>query len=269
MNSFFFWISKIAWNAFSPDSLVLLLSVFSLIFLWMKAYKKAKKLMTILVFFIITITVFPVGDWLSYPLEKRFPSPIDLPESVDGIIVLGGAENIYTSYLWHQVELNGSAERFFAFIELAKKYPHARHVYTGGTGSMLFQAHKGALVAKKLFQEQGLDISRIIFESQSRNTYENAVFTRKLIDPKPGEKWILITSAAHMPRSFGIFSKLGWQVIPYCVDHESLPNNLFIMTWDFSVNLSRLNSALKEWTGLTAYYLTGKTTRFFPRPSDL
>jgi len=176
----------------------------------LKKYKKATRLMTLLVVLILIIAVFPVGDVLLSPLEKRFPSPGHLPDNVDGIILLGGAERVQQSFLWQKVELNKSSERFFEFLRLVKKYPHAQHVFTSGSGDIAFQNYKGAQVAKMLFKEQGLDTSKIIFESQSRNTYENAVFTRRLIEPKSGENWVLITSAAHMPRSMGVFSPGLW-----------------------------------------------------------
>jgi uncharacterized SAM-binding protein YcdF (DUF218 family) len=269
MDTVFFWISKLGWKLCSPDSVLVMLSGVILVSLWTRAYKRATRLMTLLVVLILTIAVFPVGDFLLSPLEKRFPSPGHLPDKVDGIILLGGAERVHQSFLWQQVELNKSSERFFAFIRLIKKYPHARHAFTSGSGDIAFQEYKGAQVAEKLFREQGMDTSKMIFESHSRNTYENAVFTRRIIAPKPGENWILITSAAHMPRSVGIFSKINWRVIPYPVDHETRPENLFHIQWNFSGNLIKLNDALQEWTGLIAYYATGKTTRLFPGPLDL
>ncbi len=269
MDTLFFWISKLGWKLCSPDSILVLLSGVTLVLLWARAYKRATRLMTLLVVLILIIAVFPVGDVLLSPLEKRFPFPGHLPDNVDGIILLGGAERVHQSFLWQQVELNKSSERFFEFLRLVKRYPHARHVFTSGSGDIAFQTYKGAQVAQMLFKEQGLDTSKIIFESESRNTYENAVFTRRLIEPKPGENWVLITSAAHMPRSMGIFSKINWTVIPYPVDHETRPGNLFQIQWNFSGNLVKLNEALMEWTGLIAYYDTGKTSHLFPRPSEL
>ncbi|MCP3873020.1 MAG: YdcF family protein [Desulfobacteraceae bacterium] len=268
MNTSFYWISKIFWMFFSPDILLLLLLTASLIYLWMKRYKSASKLLSILVFSMIIISILPVGEWLFYPLEKRFTSKKELPESIDGIIVLSGAEDSFKSFLWQQAELNCRSERMFSFIHLANKYPTAKHVFTGGTGSMVLQEYKGTHVAKRLFKDQGLDISKIIFESQSKNTFENAIFTKHRVNPKPNEKWILITSASHMPRSFGVFSKIGWNVIPYPVDHKTHPRNLLRIQLNFSGNLDLLKWAAKEWVGLTAYYLTGKTTHFFPKPSN-
>ncbi len=222
--------------------------------------------MSITVSIILFITVFPIGDLFLYPLENRFPVQKKLPASVDGIIMLAGAEDIYHSILWRQVELNSSAERYFGFIRLIKKYPKARHAFTGGTGSVGFQEYKSTRVAQQLFKEQGIDMRSMIFESESKNTYENAVYSYRKIKPKPGEKWILVTSASHMPRSVGCFEKADWQVIPYPVDHLTNKKTRLKIKLDFSENLSRLKFALREWTGLAAYYLTGKTNRFFPGP---
>lgn len=264
MNSIFFWISKILWLIFSPDLLLVLFILITCILLWIKAYKKAVFLSTILTIIVLIITLFPVGTWLIYPLEKRFLPPKTLPKSIDGIIMLAGAENILRTEAWEQPELGDGAERYFAFIRLVRTYPDAQAVFTGGSGEITQQNLKSTLTAKLLLKEQGLDISRIIFESESRNTYENALFTHRIIKPSPEEKWILITSASHMPRSVGIFSKIGWKVIPFSVDHQTDRTTLFRLTINFSGNLNTLKNAIREWTGLVAYYITGKTDCFFP-----
>ncbi len=269
MNTFFFLLSKIFWLICSPPSLLVILILCCFFLIFIKAYKKATLLSVFLSVFLFMITVLPLGDWILYPLEKRFPPTDKLPQPIDGIIVLGGAEDIFNTVVWRQVELNRHSERFFAFIRLAKKFPLAKQVYTGGTGDPERQAYKGSEVAKQLFEEQGLDMSTILFESESRNTFENAVMTKKMINPGPNEKWILITSASHMPRAIGIFYKTGWKVIPYPVDHDTNPENLFRATWNFSGNLETLNNAVYEWMGLFAYYITGKTSQLFPGPSTL
>ena len=108
-----------------------------------------------------------------------------------------------------------------------------------------------------------------MFESESRNTFENAVMTKKMVDPDPSGRWVLITSASHMPRSVGIFYKAGWKVIPYPVDHDTNSETLFRITWNFSGNLAKLNNAAYEWMGLFAYYMTGKTSHLFPGPDEI
>jgi uncharacterized SAM-binding protein YcdF (DUF218 family) len=269
MQTFFFYVSKIIWALISPGSLIVLLSVVGLLLLKKKAYQKAAVLFSLLTIGIFFVSLFPIGDWTVYPLEKRFPPVEKLSEPIDGIIVLGGPELILQSRAWRQAELNQHSERFFAFVELARKFPNAKLVYTGGSGDPLYQKYKGSEVARQVFEEQGLDLSRVIFESKSRNTYENALLTRKMVLPRPGEKWVLITSAAHMPRSVGIFTKIGWKVIPYPVDHDTNPETLFQIGWDFTHHLYVLENGLREWTGLLAYYLTGKTACLFPGPAGL
>lgn len=264
MDTLFFWISKLTWVVISPDSLLVILAAAGLFLLCKKAYKPAKVLIGTVVFIMIIITLFPLGEWLLYPLETRFATNPKLPDKVDGIIVLSGASNPYGSAYWQQVELNGSAERIFAFMRLIKKYPHAVHVFTGGSGSMKYQQYKHAHTIQKLFQEQGVDTAGVVFEALSRNTYENARFSHAKVKPKPGERWILITTAYHMPRSVGIFQKLRWQVIPYPVDHYTNPENLFRVSTGFAQNLFILKTAAKEWIGLAAYFLTGKTNAILP-----
>ena len=264
----FFALSKIFWLICSPESLLIILTFCCFFLIFIKAYKKATVLSIFLTALFFIITVFPVGDWLLYPLEKRFPPVTRLSPPIAGIIVLGGSENIFNSFVWQQVELNQHSERFFAFIKLIKNFPGARPVYTGGTGDLLRQEYKGTEVAKKLLEEQGLDISTILFESQSRNTFENAVLTKEMVNPGPTEKWVLITSASHMPRAVGIFYKVGWKVIPHPVNHDTNPETLFRITWNFSGNLSKLGDAAYEWVGLLAYYVTGKTIELFPGPID-
>ena len=267
MDTLFFWVSKLVWLIISPDSLLVILAVSGFILLYKGIYKAAKAVFGFVVFIMLTIALFPVGEWLLYPLESRFDTNPQLPEKVDGVIVLSGAESAYRSSLWHQVELGEAAERDFAFMRLMRAYPNAKHVFTGGTGSMTRQQYKAADVARRLFDELGYDTSKILFETASKNTYENAKFSKELVMPEANETWVLITTAYHMPRSVGIFEKHGWPVTAYPVDHYTHHGNLFRLHIDFTGNLDVLKTAVKEWVGLTAYYLTGKTSAFLPEPS--
>jgi uncharacterized SAM-binding protein YcdF (DUF218 family) len=264
MESLFFWASKLAWLIIAPDNLFLFLLIISWILLRRGAHRWAKWLLGFVVIVLMVVTLLPVGEWLLYPLEMRFPANPKLPEKIDGIIVLSGAENAFLSSLWNQEELGDSAERYMAFLELARQYPNAKLVFTGGSGSMIHQDYKAADVAQRLFDKLGLDLSRVTFERNSRNTFENAVFSKELVRPEPGQKWILITTASHMPRSVGIFCKAGWPVIPYPVDHWSMPGKLLRIDVSLSGHLRSLEIGVKEWVGLIAYYLSGKTTALFP-----
>jgi uncharacterized SAM-binding protein YcdF (DUF218 family) len=164
---------------------------------------------------------------------------------------------------WNQVEIYDSIEREFAFIRLANIYPDAKLVYTGGSANLMHQADKEADVAKIFFHNLYFDTSRIVFEREARNTYENALFSMNKVMPDMKLPWILITSAFHMPRAVGIFCKLGWKVLPYPVDHYTKPNNLSI-EFNLSGHIVDIDLAIHEWLGLFVYYITGKTTALFP-----
>lgn len=264
MDTLFFFVSKLVWLLASPDSLLLILILATLIFSYTGKQKIVKALLAMISAFLILIAFFPVGEWLLYPLESRFQTNPSLPDKVDGIIVLSGAENAELSHLWGQVELGAAAERDLMFLTLARQYPKAKLVFTGGTGSLLKQEYKAADIAEKLFNNLGFNTSRIIFERESRNTYENVIYSKKIIKPEKNKNWILITTGWHMPRSVGIFCKADWPVIPYPVDHQTKKGNLFRIDFNLANNLYTLKTVIKEWLGLFAYYLSGKTTGFLP-----
>ena len=139
-------------------------------------------------------------------------------------------------------------------------------VYTGGSASLTSPELKETLVARRLFVELGLDPNRVIFEGQSRNTHENAIKTFELVKPAKGDRWVLITSAMHMPRAVGVFRKAGWDPIPYPVDFTTLSHGKTGLWRGLGPGLGGLNKALKEWIGLVAYRLLGRTDNLFPGP---
>jgi uncharacterized SAM-binding protein YcdF (DUF218 family) len=263
----FFWISKLTWLVLSPDSLLLVLLIAVWVLMRRRACTAALRLLTVVMILLAVIAAFPVGQWLLYPLERRFPSNPDLPAEVEGIVVLGGSEDGSRSAFWNQAEMGDTAERELAFLSLARRYPAARLVFTGGSGSMAQQRYKGAEVARRVFQEQGLDLARVTFEGTSRSTYENVTLSKPLVQPQPGQRWILVTTAWHMPRAFGIFAKAGWPVIPYPVDHWTDPGRMMQPDLDLAGHLRDLTYGVKEWIGLAAYYVTGKTSSLLPGPS--
>lgn len=264
MDSLFFWLSKLVWLVIAPDSLLLLLALFTWLMWRRGAVHVAQASFNLLVVTLLLLALFPVGEWLLYPLENRFPHNPQLPQKIDGIMVLGGPESVTRSAAWNQVELKDSAERFLAGMALARRYPEAKLVFTSGTGSMRYQQYKGADIGKQLFEEQGVDLSRILLERNSRNTYENALFSKALVKPRPGENWLLVTTASHMPRSVGIFCQAGWPMIPYPVDHHTWRGNLFRIDFGLARHLNELALGVNEWVGLVAYRSTGKTTALLP-----
>lgn len=210
---------------------------------------------------VVLAGLLPWGGWLVTPLENRFPFPARLPERVDGIIVLGGAVNPVLSIERGQPSVNGSAERLFGMVELARRYPSAKLLYSGGSGSLSRQDLKEAPVARDLLDRLGFDTSRVIFEGQSRNTRENAVLSRALAQPRPGEVWLLVTSASHMPRSVGVFRAVGWPVLAYPVDYQTS-----VHAREYGNGLAALSLALHEWLGLAYYSWRGWCESWFPAP---
>ncbi|MDE2579390.1 MAG: YdcF family protein [Hyphomicrobiales bacterium] len=209
------------------------------------------------------LTMAPGPNFLVRPLEDRFPAP-RLTEAPTGVIVLGGAVDEGLLVARGQVALNSAAERMTEAVALARRFPQMRIVFSGG-GAAGKATESDA--ARAFFAQMGVAPERLGFEDRSRDTWENAVYTRDFVQPKPGERWLLVTSAMHMPRSIGIFRKVGFPVIAYPVDYRSSggAGDYFAVRrmGDASDDLDR---AAHEWIGLVAYYLTGKTNALFPAP---
>lgn len=209
----------------------------------------------------------PLGNALILPLEQRFPPWDPSRGPPDGIIVLGGAINPQISAARGAAALNEAAERITATVTLARRYPNARIIFSGGNNALLFDGGVEAVIAVNEFEALGIARNRITAEEQSRNTIENAVFSRLIAQPKPNERWLLVTSAYHMPRAMAAFRAAGFAVQAYPVDWRT--QGIIDATRPFaslSDGLGRTDTAIHEWFGLLAYRLSGKTREFLPAP---
>ncbi len=244
---------------FFLDPLCLIFFIFFLSLGFQLVRRRAAGLIfgTIGILFFLIVLIFPVGEWITLPLENLISATPVFPKSVDGIIVLGGSVDPDISYERRQVSLKKSVERLTCLKRLIKTYPEARYVVTGGFSARNHPEYSEADAAKQFLSEMGFNTDAIIFENQSRNTYENVVYSKKLLNIQPGEKWILVTSAAHMPRSMALFKKADWTVIPYPVDYETTG----IFSWFSRINLydnfRKLSSGMHEWGALVLYRLKG------------
>lgn len=208
----------------------------------------------------------PVDQWALRPLEDRFPQP-SLPAHVDGIIVLGGSIDDLTSED-RQTPVTGTAgDRLTTFVALARHYPEARLVFTGGSGDVVQGVTDEARWVRILFERLGLPDSRVLYENRSRNTRENATLSFDLVHPRADETWLLVTSASHMPRSVGVFRKAGWHILPYPVGYMSR-DRLHGYSLSLGSRMAILDWAAHEWIGLAAYRLRGWTGAFFPAPQE-
>ena len=190
-------------------------------------------------------------------LEDQYPRPV-LPTHVDGVLVLGSGEDAEVLRQRGAPSANEGAYRMVAAQGVARRYLDAKVVFTGGSG-LLTGAHGAeAETARYVFNEMGLDPSRVTLESRSRNTWENIGFSKALVKPKPGDVWLLDTSAIQMPRAMAVARKLGWQMLPWPSDYMTAPGGNAAGMFDVSGNLSLTDFALHEWIGMLVYRLSGK-----------
>ena len=216
---------------------------------------------------LLLLGFLPIGRLIVEPLETRFPKWVEDGRPVDGVVVLGGPVAPVQSKAWNSLALGGGAERIIAMTDLARRYPAAKVVFTGGVGNLFGAQFSEASALKAHLSELGLAQDRIIFEQNSKNTYENALFTKKMLNIPEGQRWLLVTSAAHMPRAVGLFRKAGFPVEPYPVDWTVAPGeDQAAVNMMVSEGLGTVDSGVREWIGLIAAYGLGQSDALFPAP---
>ncbi len=265
-----FIISKIFWVLVRPSNVLLLVLILAAL-MGRKRPILARRLLSVTILALVLVTLLPVGQWLILPIERRFPELTALPSQVDGIVVLGGGVEVGPSLGRAYLELNASAERLTVSADVARLRPKARLIYSGFKGHLIEPGIEPPDV-ERFYIRQGVEGARILVEDASRNTYENAVLSKSLANPEPDDVWLLVTSAAHMPRAVGVFRKVGWSVVPMPVDFRKardldLRKSLSIMAQpSVSGRLEELDQAVRAWVGLVAYWMMGRTESLFPGP---
>ncbi len=263
MDTIFFVTSKLAWIVIRPESLILLGQMAALLALWQGRIRKGAFGLTLTLAAFLCIGLFPLGDLLLRPLESRFQVNPD-PGPVAGIVVLGGGEAPEEAAVWNQPQMTDAGDRFLAAIALARRYPEATVLFAGGSGQLGGSAMPEAAVALQIFLAAGVPTERLVLESKSRNTAENAANALALRPEGPGT-WLLVTSAFHMPRAVGVFCRAGWRdVVPWPVDFRTGRFRRDI-GWNLPKNLADLNTGWREWVGLLSYRATGRIASVFPK----
>ena len=263
MDSLFFIASKVFWAIAQPDSLIVIVLALAAAMTLLNWIKWAKITTTTLALFLVSLGLYPLGDFVLAPLENSYAQPTNLAPT--RIIVLGGGEDSYPSGLSQTQNLNEAGERFLTAIKLAHQFPNATLIFTGGSGNMLDQSISGTDIAKPIFDGFPSLSGRTLLEGSSRNTYENAKNTAQSLqsmgsDPTHGQK-ILVTSAYHMRRSMGVFCAADYRnMIPYPTDYRVS----YRWDWDLANHLHDLNNGLREWIGLIAYRVTDKIDTLAP-----
>jgi uncharacterized SAM-binding protein YcdF (DUF218 family) len=250
-----------------PAKVLLAVLIVGAALLWTQWVRAGHLLVMFVTLTFLGIATMPIGTWLIAPLEDRFPSPAQLPERVNGIVVLGGATSLTTSASRNQPSLNANAERLTVFVTLARRFPAARLIYTGGFRSFDKPILTEATVATALMADLGVDISRLTVDNSSQNTMDNAARAFSLATPSADEVWLLITSARHMPRAVGVFRGVGWHdIVPYPVDYLTSRNASAAIGFNLRAGLNQLRAALHEWIGLIVYRVIGASAAIFPKP---
>lgn len=263
-----FVLSKLFWIVAAPANLALIFLMLGLLLLWVNWIRAGRYFTSIGGVALVFLAVIPIGPWLAGPLENRFPQYVAGAAAVDGVIVLGGSTNPKMTQLRGQISVNGAVERLIIFADLARTYPDAKLVFTGGSGSLNPGALSEADVAEDLLKKMGSDMGRIQFERKARNTFESGRNAKALAIPDASENWLLVTSALHMPRAMGVFRKAGWSVTAYPVDFKTGGSGRPRLRFNLAGNGRSTQTAIREWVGLVAYKAFGRTDDWFPAPQD-
>ena len=261
-----FVISKLFWLIVNPVNVFIFVLTLGTVLLLTRFKRMGQKLVLFATGLMLFFAILPVGGWLTETLENRFPGNPEIPHDVAGIIVLGGTINQYISATRGQPSLSAGGERFTEFVYLARRFPQAKLIFTGGSGALFDQNLKEADAARVMFDRIGLEEGRVLYERNSRNTVENADFSRKLAGDRFVGKWVLVTSALHMPRAVGVFRKAGWQILPYPVDYLTDGRGSFGPGFRPLGGMMALNRAGREWIGLLAYRILGRIDDLYPGP---
>ncbi len=262
----FFIAAKLIWFVIQPSTALILLLVAGILAIGLGRTVGGAVTVMAAAAGLVVAGLLPLGIWMILPLEDRFPR-VEPDGPVAGIIVLGGGIDQSIGLARGVTTLTEAGERLTEAVALARRYPEAKLVFTGGIASLTPGGPTEADAARRFFAEMGVPPERLTVEDKSRDTAENARFSKLVVDPKPGERWLLVTSAWHMPRSVGTFRAAGWPVIAWPTDYRTAGRQdmAFLMP-RASFGLTMVDIAAKEWVGLLAYRLFGRTDTLFPAP---
>jgi uncharacterized SAM-binding protein YcdF (DUF218 family) len=263
----FFYLSKAFWFFVQPLNFAIFLLLAGLLAALLRRRRLAATAAALAALVLIVSAWTSLGAALLTPLEERFHRPAALPDKIDGIVVLGGGFEGAINLVRGGYELNSGGDRFVETAILARQFPEARILISGGTGAVLLEGESDADTAIRFLAAFGIPRERLIIENRSRNTAENAEFSKAMANPRSGEKWLLVTSAFHMPRSVGLFRKVGFPVIPWPVDYRTSGTEGTGLFRDNPADSLQITTmAIREWIGLAGYRLSGRIDTLLPGP---
>jgi uncharacterized SAM-binding protein YcdF (DUF218 family) len=254
-----FYLSKILNFFINPLhilSLIILIQLYAIFFI--KSKKLVFFLSKLFLFLFLFFGYIPLSNFLLNKIEDYIP-PSKYPlQQLTGIIVLGGSFNSgLESKERNEVSLNSSSERIIKALEIYKKNPRVLILFSGFSKEYNPQGWSESDMAKKIFLDQGIRIDNLIFEDQSRNTFENIKYSKDIINNYKGA-WGLITSANHMPRSFFAFKKQGIILEPINVDYKTGTSKMFWINFNISKGLDNWKIIFHEVVLGIYYKITNK-----------
>jgi uncharacterized SAM-binding protein YcdF (DUF218 family) len=254
-----FYLSKILNFFINPLYILLSVILIQLVIIFFSESKKLaiffSKLFLILFLFFGYI---PLSNFLLSKIEDYIQLSKYPVQQLTGVVVLGGSFNSgLQSKERNEVSINSSAERLTKALEIYKKNPKILILFSGFSEELKPQGWSDSDMAKKFFLDQGVKLDNLIFENQSRNTFENIKYSKDIIINYKGT-WGLITSANHMPRSFFTFKKQGLILEPISVDYKTGTSKMFWINFDISSGLSNWRVVLRESIGIAYYKVTNK-----------
>ena len=268
----FFYAAKVLWFLLQPSTLIALLIAYGSILIWTGWARWGRRFVSAGAVLLLVAGLSPLGNALILPLEDRFPrANLDAEPAPSGFIVLGGAEDRLVGQARGAPTLNEAGERMLEAAVLARRFPQAKIAFSGGDAGVLYKSDSEAAGAGALLTELGIPRDQLILEANARDTYENAVFLKSELEKLgalgPGKRWLLITSAYHMPRAMGVFRESGLTVEPWPVDYRTRgPADLTRPFDKVSEGLRRVDVAAREWVGLFAYWVSGRSDALLPAP---
>jgi uncharacterized SAM-binding protein YcdF (DUF218 family) len=262
----FFILSKTMGTAIFLPNLLVLVGLLGVALLFTQHLRTGQKLVTGSFLTLVVCGVSSLGTLLLHPLENRFPvwTPTETPPA--GIVVLGGGIKPDVSAARGVAVSDIGIDRIITAAMLARKYPQARIIYSGGSADLAAGGAREADFAVQVFDNLGIPSSRVEVERNSRNTEENAALSKTIASPRPGERWLLVTSAFHIPRAVGSFRHVGFPIEPVPTGWFTKGSEGWFSFGSFASGIFLVNIAVREWIGLFAYRVTGKTDELFPRP---
>jgi uncharacterized SAM-binding protein YcdF (DUF218 family) len=262
----FFILSKTAAFLLLPSNILIVLGLLGVALLATRWRPAGLALVVASLVLLAVLGFLPLGGMLAHKLESRFPPWDPARGAPDGIVVLGGGIASTLSNEYGDPVLTSDGGRITAIAKLARAYPNARIVYSNGDASLFATGQTDSKYLYLLLDSFGIPRERVLLEVEARNTFENAVFSKELVQPKSGERWLLVTSAQHMPRAVGCFRQAGFNVEAYPVAWRTRPRGRATFGGALSDGLHTLDLATHEWIGLIAYRLTGRTGELLPAP---